>query len=126
MTTANLILKPNRPKSVKRADIDAIPRIKSTDDDDDTTGSPISSSSLSKASAYSSFMQSSPQQTAPSLSSFGVNSERQARTNLFNSIKLGNAQLRSSAFDNNENTPVKNMQYLFSLCYLILITTPNI
>jgi len=77
--SGNLLLKPNRPKSIKRADIDALPRIISTDDDNDDaiildrTGTPLLSptqSLLSKSSAiHSSLMQPPPPQSIVSLSS---------------------------------------------------------
>jgi hypothetical protein len=125
--SGNLLLKPNRPKSVKRADIDALPRIISTDDDNDDaavldrTGTPLLSptqSLLSKSSAvHSSLLQPPPPQSTVLLSSSLADSERHARTNLFNSIKLGNAQLnlRSSTFESNENTPVKLLITVHSL-----------
>ena len=129
--SGNLLLKPNRPKSVKRADIDALPRIISTDDDNDDaivlnrTGTPLLSptqSLLSKSSAvHSSLMQPPPPQSTVSLSSSLADSERHARTNLFNSIKLGNAQLRSSTLESNENTPVILLTYIHlrSACTVI-------
>ena len=127
--SGNLLLKPNRPKSVKRADIDALPRIISTDDDNDDaiildrTGTPLLSptqSLLSKSSAvHSSLMQPTPSQSTVSLSSSLADSERHARTNLFNSIKMGNAQLRSSS---NENTPVKLLiTFTYGLLVLLYI-----
>ena len=92
--TGNLILKTNRPKSTKRADIDSIPRIISKDDD-------IENSPVAANNHPSSFIPPpSIPSTTTSISSTMI--DRTARSNLFNAIKLGNVELRSSAFETND------------------------